>query len=211
MIRYNVWSWWEFNNYYNSNKHNKIFLEVKDFSYLSTDKNIIPVINCFASDRFKGKTISIAKSIIKKDILNYSYFYNSGMIKGIVFDYIRQGGYSDLKPSRKDIREIIDFAKKYFNQNDIYVAVMMNWKSWLHGQYWSDFKGVIKMPMIYGKGFLTHFFLYFYGLFYSNIIPCIRAWDTTKEEFKKQEKILNDLGVPFSVWKIQDLKELLKR
>ncbi len=177
--------------------------ELKDYIDLCKMYNIKPylIVNGYASSDYIGLTkTEIYKEAVKRMIK----FRELGA--NLMLDYIRSNGYTNLKVTRKDIIMLLDKAKELDKYTK--AAIFNWWKSWLHTQIYSDIRPRTTIcPMIYGTDWRTRFWLVFHTTFFPECEPCIRAWDTTKEEFNIQKSMIKK----YSVWKYPDWKELFKK
>lgn len=184
---------------YNKPKDDK---EIQDYITLCKENSvkIYLVINGFASSDYIGFTKE--QVFIKAEALMKKF---TDMGANLVLDYVRPNGYTGIKATRKDILEFIDLAKSY--DPCVKFAIFNWWKSKFQNQWYSDiYPKITIMPMIYGTDWTTRFWIWFHKTLFPKSEPCIRAWDTTKEEFLKQASMLQN----FSVWKYPDWKELFK-
>lgn len=177
--------------------------ELKDYIDLCKKYKIKPylIVNGYASSDYIGKTIDEITDIM---ISRAKVFKRMGA--NIMLDYLRSNGYTNIKITRTLIKEMLIYIKNI--DPNAKFAVFNWWKSWLHTQIYSDIRPHITIcPMIYGIDWKTRFWLWFHTTFFPECEPCIRAWDTTKEEFNTQSKMLKK----YSIWKYPDWKELFEK
>jgi hypothetical protein len=213
----NIWTWWqdrptlqEMQEY----KINELYIDIDSFEKPTTGQlkeyielcyrnNTLPyiMINCYASDVHINNTIKEVKDYVR-DKIDYATKLGSH----VVLDYIRSGGYTNLKPTQKDINELLDYAK----QKDMLAkaSIFPYYSAFKYNQSYKEFsKRVTICPMLYGIGFLTKLSIVLHKLFFPKCVPCLQAWDTTLEELQSQEALIPDGN--YTIWKFPDWKKIV--
>ena len=218
-MKQNFWTWWAFKPTESELKKyvNELYMDVnwmwgavdhisetKDYVKLCKDLGVKLYfrVPCFASAFYQESGLS--KEDVKKDIKQWIRDFRKLGVH-IALDYIRNNPLCGIyKPTREDIREIVDYA--YSKDKDTIVALFPKYISWYYNQYYSDFKKLRIMPMIYGTNFWTYISLIWHK--WMGYEPCIKGWNIELDEFKFQASLLEPKK--YSIWRWNHWKENIK-
>jgi hypothetical protein len=222
-MKRNFWCWWIYRpteDYLKSGKIKELFMDVDSMWGMPNDinetkdyiklckKHKIPLyfrVNCFASSLYTDILPNLTLDEVKKDIKDRIDRYTSLGVH-IALDYIRNKGWTKYVVTRDDIREIVDYA--YSKDKKTKAAVFEWFTSKFYGQYYSDFKKITIMPMVYGGSRITELNLWFHKTFFPTSVICIKGFETTKETIDRHCAIVGNERA--AIWRWHTYKELMK-